>query len=109
MNSRIRRGSLEYLVHWRGYSDEEDTWEPEENVKNSASLLRNFHRNHPSAPQSRDCRTLEGTESDEADSDGGGESASDQSQSPSDSDEDSIGILELHEMYGSSQDYEVYE
>jgi hypothetical protein len=35
LNSRICQGNLEYLIHWGGYSYEENTWEPERNVKNS--------------------------------------------------------------------------
>ncbi|CDW58444.1 Chromo domain containing protein [Trichuris trichiura] len=29
---RVRKGKVEYLVHWSGYSSKDDTWEPEENI-----------------------------------------------------------------------------
>uniref|UniRef100_A0AAY4BLC9 Chromo domain-containing protein n=1 Tax=Denticeps clupeoides TaxID=299321 RepID=A0AAY4BLC9_9TELE len=29
---RIRRGRLEYLVKWKGWSQKYSTWEPEENI-----------------------------------------------------------------------------
>jgi hypothetical protein len=111
LDSRIRQRHLEYLVHWKGYSHEDDTWEPEVNVENCAGLIRQFHRECPSAPHGAGLETLQYTESEEADSDDSGQSVGDdESQTTGDSDgEDGLSILELHEMYGFSQDYEVYE
>jgi hypothetical protein len=51
LDSRMRRSKLQYLVKWKGYPTEENTWEPEENVKNAASLVALFHKTHPSAPR----------------------------------------------------------
>ncbi|EIN03256.1 hypothetical protein PUNSTDRAFT_20523, partial [Punctularia strigosozonata HHB-11173 SS5] len=40
VDSRIFRGKLQFLVRWEGYSANEDTWEPEENV--SPVSIRDF-------------------------------------------------------------------
>src|SRR5262245_9277284 len=42
LDSRLQQGQLEYLIRWKGYSSEEDTWELEENVNNSAALVYKF-------------------------------------------------------------------
>ena len=33
---RIRKGKQEFKVRWKGYKDEDDTWEPYQNIKNTA-------------------------------------------------------------------------
>ena len=38
-----------YLVHWKGYSSAEDSWEPEANLEHAADLLRAYKRAHPKA------------------------------------------------------------
>jgi hypothetical protein len=40
---------LEYLVKWKGYTAEHDTWEPKENVENAKSKVKEFHRRHHEA------------------------------------------------------------
>jgi len=44
LNKRVRRGILEYLVRWRGYSKDFDSWIPAWSVRdvqrNSETLLR---------------------------------------------------------------------
>ena len=48
-DSRTRRKKVQYLVHWKGYADEHDTWEPLSNLKNALDSLKNFHTTHPNA------------------------------------------------------------
>ena len=47
LDSRIRRRRLEYLVDWKGYNVNERTWEPIENLTNSAELIKEFHIKYP--------------------------------------------------------------
>ena len=51
LDSRILRGKLEYLIHWKGYSIEEDEWRPSEDVKGVRRLVSEFHHQNPMAPQ----------------------------------------------------------
>jgi len=39
VGKRTRRGRVEYLVRWRGYTDEDDTWEPRENLMAGADRM----------------------------------------------------------------------
>ncbi|KIN98762.1 hypothetical protein M404DRAFT_31083 [Pisolithus tinctorius Marx 270] len=50
-DSRLKRNRLEYLVHWKGYHDEDRTWEPESALKSAPGAVRDFHRRNPSAPR----------------------------------------------------------
>ena len=48
-SKRIKRGrnnKLYYLVHWKGYSPEEDSWEPVEGLTNAQELIDKFHKRH---------------------------------------------------------------
>ena len=38
---RVVRGRVKYLVRWLGYSKDQDTWEPAENILDQA-LIREF-------------------------------------------------------------------
>jgi len=51
MDSRLKRGKLEYLVKWSGYTDDYNTWEPEANCANSRKIIENFHKSNPSTPR----------------------------------------------------------
>ena len=50
VDSRYKGQHLEYLVHWRGWSNTDRTWEPVSNLGNAAAAVRDFHASHPSAP-----------------------------------------------------------
>jgi len=50
LDSRIVRRKLRYLIKWKGYGRDEDSWEPESDV-NAPELVEKFHREHPEAPR----------------------------------------------------------
>ena len=50
LNSRLKRGKLEYLVKWSGYTDDYNTWKPESNLDNSKEAINDFHKTNPCAP-----------------------------------------------------------
>ena len=50
VDSQYKGKRLEYLVHWKGWSDTDCTWEPLSNLGNAADVIRDFHASHPSAP-----------------------------------------------------------
>ena len=49
LDSQLKRGKLEYLVKWSGYTDDHNTWEPESNLNNSKEAINDFHKSNPSA------------------------------------------------------------
>ena len=49
-DSKYIRKKLHYLVHWKGYLREEDTWEPIKNLENAPLAIEEFHRDHPDRP-----------------------------------------------------------
>ncbi|OAV89513.1 hypothetical protein PTTG_04132 [Puccinia triticina 1-1 BBBD Race 1] len=53
LDSRRRRGRLQYLVQWSGYMDDSDraTWEPASNLTNCPELLKKFHSAYPTKPR----------------------------------------------------------
>ncbi|XP_068604681.1 chromodomain Y-like protein [Brachionichthys hirsutus] len=43
---RNRKGRVEYLVRWRGYGPEGDTWEPESHLSTCMAYVHNFNRQY---------------------------------------------------------------
>ena len=41
---------LYYLVSWKKYPEEENTWEPASAVQHFRKLISSFHKNHPNKP-----------------------------------------------------------
>ncbi|KAF7777779.1 hypothetical protein Agabi119p4_3851 [Agaricus bisporus var. burnettii] len=44
LNAKWFRGKKRYLVRWKGYTAEADSWEPEENLVNAKELITEFHQ-----------------------------------------------------------------
>jgi len=44
INKRTIRGKEKFLVRWKGYTAEEDTWENRENFKNAKELVEEFEK-----------------------------------------------------------------
>lgn len=40
---KTRKGTLEYLVRWKNYGEEDDTWEPIENLQDCDEVLQDFN------------------------------------------------------------------
>ena len=46
MNKRKVRGKDKFLVQWKGFTAEEDTWESRENLQNARDVLREFEEEY---------------------------------------------------------------
>jgi len=46
LNKRTVRGKEKFLVRWKGYTMEEDTWENRENLENTKELVEEFEREY---------------------------------------------------------------
>jgi len=44
INKRTVRGKEKFLVRWKGYTAEEDTWENRENLENAKELVEEFEK-----------------------------------------------------------------
>jgi Chromo (CHRromatin Organisation MOdifier) domain len=49
LDLRLHRNKLEFLVKWEGYTDENNSWEPKDNCKNSQAAICNFYNIYPNA------------------------------------------------------------
>uniref|UniRef100_A0A803K8U7 Integrase catalytic domain-containing protein n=1 Tax=Xenopus tropicalis TaxID=8364 RepID=A0A803K8U7_XENTR len=50
IDSRLSRGGLQFLIHWKGYGPEERSWISATNVK-ADRLIRQFYAKHPEKPR----------------------------------------------------------
>ena len=44
LNKKKMRGVEKYLIRWKGFTAEGDTWERKENLKNAEELIKEFER-----------------------------------------------------------------
>jgi len=51
LDSHLRCNKLEFLVKWEGYTNENNSWEPEDNCKNACNAIATFYRKYPQAPR----------------------------------------------------------
>ena len=49
LDSRLRAGRLEFLVSWKGYRYEENSWVSKHDVS-APQLISHFYRDNPGAP-----------------------------------------------------------
>ena len=53
LGERKRRGRTEYLVKWKGWPDESNTWEPTHHLKNSQAAIREYRTGSTPRDRSR--------------------------------------------------------
>jgi len=46
LNKRVVRGKKKFLVQWKEYTVEEDTWKKRENLENTKELVEEFERDY---------------------------------------------------------------
>ena len=51
LDSYLRHNKLEFLVKWEGYTNENNSWEPEDNCKNACNTIATFYHKYPQAPR----------------------------------------------------------
>lgn len=51
LDSHLHRNKLQFLVKWKGYTDENNSWEPQENCSNAHDAIVQFYVNYPNAPR----------------------------------------------------------
>ncbi|KAF8630194.1 hypothetical protein AX17_005471 [Amanita inopinata Kibby_2008] len=47
LDLRKHRNQAQFLIKWKGYSHDENTWEPRQNLGNVQQLLTAFHKKYP--------------------------------------------------------------
>ena len=54
LDQRWVRNQQEYLVKWKGYSQEENTWEPIKNLESCQGRIDQYHQRHPTQNRTGD-------------------------------------------------------
>ena len=50
LDTRTTFSNKEYLVSWKGYSREENSWEPEANLQKCQQAISSYYQRHPETP-----------------------------------------------------------
>jgi hypothetical protein len=50
LDSRWYYKKLQYLVQWKGYGAEHNTWEAAANLENAVDIVKKFHGDNPARP-----------------------------------------------------------
>lgn len=59
LSSRCRRKKIEYLVSWKGYPNEETSWQPSRNLANAKEEIVKFHKENPKLSRPKTFRILQ--------------------------------------------------
>ena len=46
-----RKRQMEYLIKWKGYDNEHNSWEPKKNLTSCKELITEFHKRNPMKPK----------------------------------------------------------
>jgi hypothetical protein len=46
-----QKTQMEYLVKWKGYDAEHNSWEPKKNLSHCKELIVDYHRKYPMKPK----------------------------------------------------------
>jgi len=51
IDARLKRGNLEFLVQWEGFTPDHNTWELASHVENAKEKVDRFYKKNPGAPR----------------------------------------------------------
>ena len=51
LDSHLQHNKLELLVKWEGYTDENNSWELQDNCRNASDAIKYFYNHYLEAPQ----------------------------------------------------------